>query len=161
MKRVFLIMLLALGSFITQAQTISLTGSDASTDTITNAGTVYLSTAKSAMVGKPSSFSIQVPFTNVSGTSTFKVILQGTIDGTNWTNIHQVEGTNGVNCDTLQVTSLSPANWVFAVRKGSVHSVSTSTFVYTGVGDFTAVRLKFVGTGSQSTIVGPAKLKFE
>jgi len=160
MKRLILIMLFAFGSLITQAQIIPLTGSDASTDTITNAGTVYLTTAKSALVGKPSSFSIQIPFTNVSGTSTFKVILQGTIDGMNWQNIHGVPGTNGVNCDTLQVTSASPANWIFNVSKGSAHTEGSEVH-WTGVGNYTAVRAKLIGTGSQVTIVGPAKLKFE
>ena len=160
MKRVILIMLLALGSFITHAQTISLTGSHASTDTITNSGTVYLTAAKSSLVGKPSSFSIQIPFSNVSGTSTFKVILEGTIDGTNWQNIHGVPGTNGVNCDTLQVTAGAPANWIFNVSKGSAHTEG-SVIHWTGVGNYTAVRAKCVGTGSQVTIVGPAKLKFE
>ena len=160
MKRLILIMLFAFGSLITQAQVIPLTGSHASTDTITNAGTVYLTTAKSALVGKPSSFSLQIPFTNVSGTSTFKVIIQGTVDGTNWQNAHGVPGTNGVNCDTLQVTALSPDNWIFNVSKGSVHTDGT-TLYYTGVGNYTAVRAKFIGTGSQVTIVGPAKIKFE
>lgn len=160
MKRLILIMLFAFGSLITQAQIIPLTGSHASTDTITNSGTVYLTAAKSSLVGKPSSFSIQIPFSNVSGTSTFKVILQGTIDGTNWQNIHGVPGTNGVNCDTLQVTSGSPSNWIFNVSKGSAHTEGSIVY-WTGVGNYTAVRAKLIGTGSQVTIVGPAKLKFE
>lgn len=155
-------MLLALGSLITQAQSLSFTGSDASTDTITNAGTVYLTTAAGALIGKPSTIRIQCPWTNISGTSTFKVVLQGTIDGTNWTNVHQVPGTNGVNCDTLQVTALSPANWVFTIRPGSTHSEVFGSLQYaTNAGKFTALRLACIGTGTQSTKVGPAKGLFD
>ena len=121
-------------------------------DTLTNANTVYFTSATNALnANRTGGYAVCFKATNVSGTSTFKVILQGSQDGTNWTNVHQVAGTNGINCDTLQVTSASPATWVFRIRPGSIHSVTDSTWVATNAGKFKRLRLAFVGTGTQST----------
>ena len=81
---------------------------------------------------------------NVSGTSTFKVILQGSIDGVNFTNMHQVAGTTGVNCDTLQVTSLAPSTWIFNANQTKASS---------NTGRVKVIRLAFVGTGTQKTYI--------
>jgi len=155
MKKILFLSILMAFIATANAQTlIPLYGSNTSAnyDTITNAGTVYFTTATNALsANKTGEYSIQFKCANVSGTSTFKAILQGSNDGTNWTNVHQVEGTNGIHCDTLQVTSASPATWVFRIRPGSVHSVSTSTFLYTNAGKFKNLRVAFVGTGTQVT----------
>ena len=156
----FLFFLLLTASFVAcqrkaEAQSlIPLTGSNTSAnfDTLTNAGTVYFTTATNALsANRTSGYAVQFKLTNLSGTSTFKVILQGSLDGTNWTNIHQVAGTDGINCDTLQVTSGSPATWIFRVQPGSTHSVTSSTFWHTNAGKVRRLRLAFVGTGTQST----------
>lgn len=114
------------------------------TDTLSDAGTLYFTTPISSLLSeKTGSYRVQYASTNVSGTSTFKVILQGSIDGTNFTNMHQVSGTTGVNCDTLQVTSLAPANWIF-------RSYGNGT---TNAGRVKVVRLAFIGTGTQKTYI--------
>lgn len=158
MKKILFIAMI-IGSFATQTKAqvgqIRFSGSDATTDTITNAGTVYLTSED--LTGKGyTSFAVQIPFTNISGTSTFKVISQCTLDGTNWTNLHAVPGTNGILCDTLQVTSGAPANWIFRAQPRSVTSASSSTFYYTNAGYCKKIRFAHVGAGSQSTRVGPA-----
>lgn len=113
-------------------------------DTLSNAGTLYFTTPISALLSeKTGSYRVQYASANVSGTSTFKVILQGSIDGVNFTNMHQVAGTTGVNCDTLQVTSLAPANWIF-------RSYGNGT---TNAGRVKVVRLAFIGTGTQKTYI--------
>lgn len=154
MKRLFLALIMAL-SFSVNAQTLSPAyGSNTSAlfDTLSDASTVYFTTVARALnANKTGAYSVTFKATNISGTSTFKVILQGTLDGTNWTNIHQVAGTDGIHCDTLQVTSLSPANWIFRIMPGSAHSVTSSTYLYTNAGKFARIRLKIVGTGTQKT----------
>ena len=114
------------------------------TDTLSNAETLYFTSPISSLLSeKTGSYRVQYASTNVSGTSTFKVILQGSIDGVNFTNMHQVAGTTGVNCDTLQVTALAPANWIF-------RSYGNGT---TNAGRVKVVRLAFVGTGTQKTYI--------
>ena len=135
-----------------QSKAITMTGSDASTDTITNAGTTYL-TSPILSAYTSGKFSVSLTVSNVSGTSTFKAILQGSNDGTNWADIHGIAGTDGIHCDTLQVTSTSPAYWTWSVFPGSVRSASTSTFLYGNSGRYLYVRLKCVGTGTQVTII--------
>ncbi len=135
---------------------ITMFGSTSGTnvDTLNDAGTIYFTTATNALnANKTSDYRIQFKATNVSGTSTFRVILQGSLDGTNWTNIHQVEGTNGINCDTLQVTALVPAFWVFNVRKRAIKSLTSSTYLHTNAGRFNRLRIAVVGTGTQKTTI--------
>ena len=161
MKKIILILAVALTGFAmqTQAQTgqIRFSGSDATTDTITNAGTVYLTSED--LTGKGyTSYDVQIPFTNISGTSTFKVIKQCTLNGTNWSNMNQVSGTDGIGgADTLQVTALAPDNWIFRDHPNQIKSVTSSTFLHTNSGYCTKIRYAFIGAGSQSTKVGPAK----
>lgn len=143
-----------------QGKAITMTGSDAATDTITNAGTVYLTSPilDKYTTGK---FAISFKSTNVSGTSTFKAILQGSNDGTNWSGIHSVAGTDGINCDTLQVTAAAPSYHTFSIMPGSVHSASSSTFLYTGATRFLYIRVACIGTGTQSTIVSAKIVPFQ
>lgn len=143
-----------------QGKAITMTGSHASTDTITNAGTVYL-TSPSLAAYSSGKFAVSLLTANVSGTSTFKAILQGSQDGTNWVNVHGIAGTDGINCDTLQVTSAAPAYHTFAVIPGSVKSVTSSTFLYTNASRYLYLRVACVGTGTQSTIVSAKLVPFQ
>lgn len=143
-----------------QGKAITMAGSDAVTDTITNAGTTYL-TSPSLAAYASGAVSISLKTTNVSGTSTFKAILQGSHDGTNWVNVHGVAGTNGINCDTLQVTSAAPAYWISNIAPGSVKSVTDSTFLYTGATRYLFIRWTCVGTGTQSTIISGKVVPYE
>ncbi len=143
-----------------QGKAITLNGSDATTDTITNAGTTYL-TSPILSAYKSGKFGVALKTTNVSGTSTYKAIIQGSLDGTNWVNVHGIAGTNGINCDTLQVTAAAPAYWVFNVAPGSVKSVTDSTFLYTGATRYLYLRIACVGTGSQSTIISGKLVAYE
>lgn len=114
------------------------------TDTLSDAGTLYFTTPISSLLSeKTGSYRVQYSSTNVSGTSTFKAILQGSVDGVNYTNMHQVAGTTGVNCDTLQVTSNAPSTWIY-------NSFATGS---TNAGRVKTVRIKFVGTGTQKTYI--------
>ncbi|HPI53338.1 MAG TPA: hypothetical protein PLU10_01530 [Chitinophagaceae bacterium] len=115
------------------------------TDTLSDAGTLYFTTPINALLSeKTGDYRLQFSQTNISGTSTYKVILQGSIDGTNFTNLHQVAGTNGVNCDTLQVTAGAPATWIFNANKNSGT---------TNKGRCKVIRAKFIGTGTQKTYI--------
>ena len=161
MKKIILILAVALTSFAqtTEAQTgqIRFTGSDATTDTVTDAGTVYLTSED--LTGKGyTSYDVQIPFTNISGTSTFKVIKQCTLDGSNWTNMNQVAGTDGIGgADTLQVTSLVPPNWIFRDHPNQIRSITSSTFLHTNSGMCMKIRYKVIGAGTGVTKIGPAK----
>lgn len=154
MKAIIIVLVALSTSLATfgQSKAITLNGSDATTDTITNAGTTYL-TSPSLASFTTGKFSVSLLTANVSGTSTFKAILQGSNDGTNYTDIHQVAGTNGILCDTLQVTAAAPAYWCYSIYPGSKHSVTDSTYLFTNVGRYLYIRLKCVGTGTQSTII--------
>lgn len=154
MKAIIIALLMLSSTLATfgQGKAITLNGSDATTDTITNAGTTYLTSG--ILSGYTSGkVAVSLKTANVSGTSTFKAILQGSIDGTNYVDVHQVAGTNGILCDTLQVTAAAPAYWIWQVYAGSVHSVTDSTYLFTNAGRYLYYRLKCVGTGTQSTII--------
>jgi hypothetical protein len=146
-----LLMLTMSISTTAQTKAITLNGSHSTTDTITDAGTTNLT---SPLIGNQSGkVAISLKTTNVSGTSTFKAVLQGSINGTDWNNIHGVAGTNGINCDTLQVTSAAPAVWIFNVAPGAVKSVTDSTVLYTKASRYFYYRVSCIGTGTHSTIV--------
>lgn len=159
MKKILFFLAVAMATITTQAQSIiPFYGSNtaAQYDTLTNANTVYFTCAANALsANRSSNYAIQFKATNLSGTSTFKVILQGTIDGTNWTNVHQIAGTDGIHCDTLQVTSLSPATWIFRINPLVNKTPTSSTYLSTNAGKFRRLRVAFVGTGTQSTRIYP------
>ena len=142
-------------------------GNAAGQDTLANAETIYWTTPVNALNSATSGkYRVQFNCTNLTGTSTFKVIAQGTIDGTNWFNMYGTPGTNGINCDTLQVTTGSPATWVFNMIPGIPHNVAASTAygvftagqpIYGALGRVVRLRLKVVGTGTQSTKINNVK----
>ena len=138
--------MLALTTAIASTAQITLISSidGTTTDTLVDAGTLYFTTPVNALANSKSNvYRIQFTNANISGTSTFKAIYQGTIDGTNWVNMHSVAGTNGVACDTLQVTAASPGSFIFA-------SMPSST---TNAGKAKRIRIKFVGAGTQTTYI--------
>ena len=125
---------------------VKMFGSHTSFDTVTNAGTTYLTTQANAInVGKSGRYRVSLKVTNISGTSTFKAILQGSLDGTNWVNYFGTAGTNGIQCDTLQVTSASPGYFIW--------SLTPTPTVLSNWGRVLYLRLACVGTGTQSTRV--------
>jgi len=129
----------------TNAQITFISSIDATTtDTLSDAATMYFTSPINALNNKSSNYTIQFTNANVSGTSTFKAILQGTIDGTNYFNLHGNAGTNGIQCDTLQVTAASPATFMFNAHLNES----------TNAGKVKRLRLKFVGTGTQKTRIG-------
>jgi len=172
MKKVVFLIAMALAAFTFAPQTasaqITMLGSvdGVSSDTLVNANTIYFTTPAAALnnynTGK---YRVSFHCANVSGTSTFKVILQGTIDGTNWVNMTGLGGTDGINCDTLQVTSASPADFIFNCVPGvgktytsALYSVYTSGATFQGrQGRVIRLRLAFVGTGTQSTYISGVK----
>lgn len=143
-----------------QGKAIVMRGSDAVTDTITNAGTTYLTSPSLAAYGS-GAVSVSLKTTNVSGTSTFKAILQGSNDGSNWNNVHGVAGTTGILCDSLQVTSAAPAYHTFTAYPGAVNSPSSSTYLHTNATRYLYYRLACVGTGTQVTIISALLVPFE
>lgn len=150
MKKVFLIVMLALTTALAStAQIIFISSVDGTTtDTLTNAGTVNFTSPANALVGMGNEYTIQFTNATISGTTTFKAILQGTIDGTNYTNLHGKAGTNGIMCDTLQVTANAPASFIFNAHPNA----------YSNAGKVKRVRIKVVGAGTQSTLLGPVQM---
>jgi hypothetical protein len=125
---------------------VRLMGSHTTFDTVTNAGTTYLTTQANAInVGKAGKYRVSLKTTNISGTSTFKAILQGSLDGTNWVNYFGTAGTNGIQCDTLQVTAAAPAYFIW--------SLNPTPTVLSNWGRVLYLRVACVGTGTQSTRV--------
>lgn len=123
------------------------------TDTLSNASTIYLTSGSIAKFTNNAEVTIDLKVTNISGTSTFKAILQSSMDGTNWSNHFAVAGTDGIHCDTLQVTSASPAYFKFDVAKNVVRYSSTGVSTNTNTPYARYFRIACVGTGTQSTIV--------
>jgi len=150
MKKIIFLVMLTLTTAMSYGQISLISSIDGTkSDTLSDAGTLYFTTPISSLLSeKTGSYRVQYTSTNVSGTSTFKVILQGSIDGVNYTNMHQVAGTTGVNCDTLQVTSNSPSSWIFRSFGGGT----------TNAGRVKTVRLKIVGTGTQKTYISNVQL---
>lgn len=146
MKKLFFLMMLTFTTAIaSQAQITFISSIDATaTDTLVNAGTLTFTSPINALNNRGSDYTIQFTNINVSGTSTFRAILQGTIDGTNWANLHGVAGTNGIECDTLQVTAGVPASFLFKAHPNET----------TNAGKVKRLRIRFVGSGTQVTRIG-------
>lgn len=162
MKKLFLFVALIMGFVACQekeakAQTGSVilySSDNNATDTLTNAGTIYLTSGNLAKYSSNGEFTVDLVTTNISGTSTFKVLLQTSMDGTNWSNHYGVAGTDGINCDTLQVTSGAPAYFKFNLSKGVIRYSSTGVALNTNTPYIRYARLMVVGTGTQSTRMG-------
>jgi len=140
----------------TQAQTgtmVMYSSDNIATDTLSNASTIYLTSTSLAKYSNNAEITVDLKVTNISGTSTFKAIWQTSMDGTNWSNHFMVAGTDGIHCDTLQVTSASPAYHKLDVAKGVIRYNSSGVALNTNTPYFRYGRWMIVGTGTQSTIV--------
>lgn len=88
-------MVLALGTLEGVAQTnqriTMLQATGAATDTVTNAGTAYVT---KAFKGGARVVGVQVAVTKVSGTVAGNIVLSGSLDGTNYHDIDTLTATN-------------------------------------------------------------------
>lgn len=100
----------AMSFIVSYSQTGSLNGTNAILDTVVNTGTYYLTTPVTP-TGNSGKFSLAYLATNKTLTTTITVVLQGSLDGTNWENLFKTAGTNGVNCDTLSVSGTTYHVW--------------------------------------------------
>jgi hypothetical protein len=90
------------------------------TDTIGSGETISFTTpANTINAGVEGKYRLHFDMTNISGTSTFKVVVHsrayagtGAAYGLHYKNA----GTTGIQCDTLQVTAGVPASWDFDLR---------------------------------------------
>lgn len=165
MKKVFLILALTIGALVScnhksTAQTIQLTGTNAYStviDTLTNANTIYFKTAVGSAGAaklatlKDANYRFYFTATNVSGTSTFNVVQEGSMNGTDWYKMNNLPGTDGYCSDTLLCSSVTAA-----VQKTLCSTVRCVKYVYGATqgsqsGRWLYVRLRFVGQGTQST----------
>lgn len=154
MKKYIVLFLLSLLTITAQAQIVTLMGSDANTDTVTNAGTTYLTTPVNALNGMTAgAYRIQLDISNVSGTTAGTCILQGTIDGTNWENVYKsTRGTDGIHCDSLTIAAATTHTYDI-LPNVSKYDAGTATTKVGNAGRYLRLRLKFVGTGTQVSIV--------
>lgn len=129
-------------------------GNSAYIDTITNAGTESFSITdfKTLLPGVEGKYRLHFDATNISGTSTFKVVVHSKSNSSasaGYSLHHKNAGTDGVNCDTLQVTSGSPAAFDFNLAPGVVsHATENNT---SNAGRILGLKVYFIGTGTQST----------
>lgn len=128
------------------AQVITLNGSHATTDTVTNTGTTDLTTAAGVLTKMTNGkYRVAFKITNVSGTSSLRAIVQGSLDGQNWVNYFGNAGTNGVQCDTLTITSAAPAYHIWALNQTNDSKSNWGRVLF--------LRVRCIGTATQSTIV--------
>ena len=159
MKKLGIILLMAalFSCNDTQAQ-MTMTASTASLDSILNAGTTC--SFKTASLNSLVSGNYRVVFTaaNVSGTSTFKAVLEGSMDGTTWFKLVGNSGTDGRNTDTLQCTGVTTAaQFTMSSIPGGGKYVYSTQF-YNDGGRVLFVRVRFIGTGTQVTRISFVKL---
>lgn len=100
-------------------------------DTVTNAGTVNISTPANYFNVSEGTWSAGIVVTKLTGTTAGTAILQASIDGTNFTNLY------GDSRDSFTL-----ANTATQVKHWFVAGVKPKT-----------VRVRVVGTGTQSTAV--------
>lgn len=154
MKNLIFVLCMSLLSLTGSAQMVTLMGSHTTFDTLDDAGTVYLTTPTGALnnmtAGK---YAIQMSIANVSGTTGGTCILEGTIDGTNWVVMHKsTRGVDGVHCDSLTISGAT--SHIFNVVPGiSKFYAGTGQTNITNAGRRLRIRLKFVGTGTQRSII--------
>lgn len=155
MKKILLVTLTLIAGLTASAQTVLISdGNGKSIDTLTNAGTESFTTpANSINAGVEGKYRLHFDCANISGTSTFKVVIHsrsyaGT--GAGYSLHHKNSGTNGVNCDTLQVTAASPASFDFNLAPGVVSQAGTG-YTISNAGRAVGFKVYFIGTGTQST----------
>lgn len=133
------------------------------TDTLTNAGTTYAINKTTLESSVSPNLTFQFTATNISGTSTFKVVLQGSNNGSDWYPLTNVPGTDGRNCDTLQCTSVTTAKqFIMTVRPGggkTIPTYSTTISYYNTSNRYAYVRAVYLGAGTQSTLLANPVIK--
>ena len=167
MKKVLFIVMLALSTAIGANAQITMVGTNTTSDTVTNAGTVYFTTPvnslNSATSGK---YVVTLTETYVSGTSTARnYVLEGTVDGTNWFKMHGTRGTDGIACDSIASTAFTTGSrtWKWTVIPGMTKFLSSTTYPVptteaSGAGRVVRLRVRCVGvTNPQSTRVTSVK----
>jgi hypothetical protein len=136
MKKILFVLAIAAALFVTSSVTneasaqVVTTAALAAGDTATNADTVYktFSTVEDGIV------CFQAKVTKISGTVAGHVILQGTVDGTNWQN---------VNTDTLTLTDVATQIKIWPVDHG----------YYKGY------RVRIITSGTQASVITFARLR--
>jgi len=157
---------------VTMVNTVSdlgFTPSSQTRDTVVASGTGYFITpANSINSATSGKFRVSVGYTPYNGAWTGKIIIQGRLSQGNttdssWVNLNNVRGTDGVNCDTLQVTSASTGGgWIFNAMPGTAHVEATGlttaiqNVYWSGAGRVVQIRVKIVGT-TNSVIVHDVK----
>ena len=135
-----------------QVQLVS-DGNSKTTDTITNAGTESFTTpANTINSGVEGKYRLHFDATNISGTSTFKVVIHSRAyagGSAGYSLHHKNAGTDGVNCDTLQVTAGVPGSYDFnLVPLGQSNATANNK---SNAGRAVGFKVYFIGAGTQST----------
>jgi hypothetical protein len=157
MKKFLLLAVITVSALFSQAQVVTLTGSSYGNalDTVTNTGTVYLTTPANALnSNKSGKYIIQLDATNKSGTTTITAVLQSSLDGVTWGNHFKTPGQTGVNCDTLAISGTT--THIYNVLPGSNAWYASITYP-TNSGRRLYFRVKLVG-GATGTTQVKAKL---
>lgn len=152
MKKSILVMLTLITAIIfscnntASAQVILISdGNGKAIDTLTNAGTEsWTSPVNQLNSGVEGKYRLHFDCANISGTSTFKVVVHSRAyagTGAGYSLHHKNAGTTGINCDTLQVTAGVPASWDFNLAPASGSNAGRAL----------GFKVYFIGTGTQST----------
>lgn len=145
---------------------ITMVGTNTTSDTVTNAGTVYFTTPVNALNSATSGkYVVSLTETYTSGTSTARnYVLEGTVDGTNWFRMHGTRGTDGIVCDSISSTALTTGSrtWRWTVIPGMYKYLAstypTPTTEASGAGRVVRLRVRCVGvTNPQSTRITNVK----
>ncbi len=131
-------------------------------DTITNTNTATLKVNSDACTRwQPySGVSFEFVVKSISGTSTFTVIQEGSMDGTTFYPLNGLTaglGTDGRITDSLSISSASTSSTQYmctALKNGA--KFVNGTIRYSLFTPFKYYRLKMVGTGTQSTQISQA-----
>lgn len=132
------------------------TGENKYTDTLTDAGTITFTTSASVLnAGVEGKYRLHFDGANISGTSTYKVVIHSRAysgTGAGYSLHHKNAGTDGVNCDTLQVTAGVPASFDFNLVPDVVSNGSgAGSMLVSNAGRVVGIKVSFIGAGTQST----------
>lgn len=151
-------------AFNSNAQKVALV--DATTgltmDTLSNTSTIYLKTNSDKCASWLPYKGIRYEFSvkNLSGTSTFTVLEEGSMNGTDWYPCNGPSlglGTDGRITDSLSISSASSTTtqYTCTALTGAAKFIN-GTLRYSLFTPFNYYRLKLVGTGTQSTQISLA-----
>lgn len=101
------------------------------TDTLKTGETIKFTTPSSSLIaGVEGKYRLHMDFLNISGTSTFKVIVKSRSNSCTtcgYSNHFGVAGTTGYHTDTLQVTAGSPSTFEWDLTPGSSTNAGRSS----------------------------------